>query len=60
MEVHENPLSRLSYEEIKGLLGTIIDNDIVGDFAEPTIINGLPTDFDGRDQWGACVHPIRD
>ena len=25
MEVDENPLSKLSYQEIKGLLGTVID-----------------------------------
>jgi len=49
MEAHLNPLANLSYTEIKGLLGTIIGDDgVEGDFAEPTIVNNLPTDFDGR------------
>jgi len=60
MEIEDNPLANKSYEEIRGLLGTMVDfNDM--EFPDPEASNDmLPTSFDSRDKWSNCVHPIRD
>ena len=51
MEVHENPLSKLSYDQIKGLLGApLMDQasiDPVGKDSCPVSAN-LPAEFDAR------------
>lgn len=59
MEVHENPLSKLTIEQVKGLLGTQI-REPLGLPAPAASNSATPTAFDSRTQWGDCVHPIRD
>jgi cathepsin B len=60
MEMEENPLHHMSLETVKGMLGTIFDTD--SDFPEPLTDSNavLPTNFNAKDKWGTCVHPIRD
>jgi hypothetical protein len=57
----DNPLHHMTYETVKGLLGTIYDTE--SDFPEPIMSASnaaLPTNFDARTQWGSCVHAVRD
>jgi len=56
-----NPMRNKSVEEIKGLLGTIVEpvSEATLDTVEPVLLEGLPATFDWREQ-GNCVHPIRD
>ena len=65
MEVDENPLSKYTPEEIKGLFGAYYEDYLEGE--ELTIVSerefpdlALPESFDSRDQWGDYVHEIRD
>lgn len=58
-EAHLNPLAYRSYDEIKGLLGTILGEDAGNVYSEPFEIEASAT-FDARTKWGSCVHPIRD
>lgn len=47
---------------VKGLMGTIIPtSDMEFPDPEPLHMNEqLPQNFDSREKWGDCVHPIRD
>jgi hypothetical protein len=47
-EAHLNPLANKSYEEIKGLMGTILGEDANMSFNEPTILESVPASFDAR------------
>ena len=59
MEVDENPLSKLSLDEIKGLLGTKIDPFKAN--PNSNVKNMSPVEnFDSRTEWPDCIHPIRD
>jgi cathepsin B len=60
MELEENPLHHMSFDQVAGLLGTI--NDFTERmFPEPEVSNAAaPTSFDSRTQWPNCVHAIRD
>jgi len=63
MDMETNPMLRKSYEEIKMMLGAIIDwsaLDADTDFTSPTMLAAVPDTFDSRTQWPNCVHPIRD
>jgi cathepsin B len=40
------------------MMGTIISEPM--GYQRPAIANGVPATFDARDQWGSCVHEIRD
>jgi len=60
LEIHENPFAHKSYDEIKGLLGTVLGEDAGMVFSEEQVSNDVPASFDGRTQWGKCIHPIRD
>ena len=62
MEVNENPLSKYTYEELKGFLGTYQDDYdsvfLTGETADPNY--SAPASFDSRQQWPNYVHSIRD
>ena len=58
LEVHENPLTKLTAEQIQGLLGTRVQPP--AGYAAPEEILGLPDNFDAREQWPNCIHEIRD
>jgi len=63
MEVHENPLSKLSTEQVFGLLGAKVafgDAAPNGKYITPTINPNIPANFDSREQWPGAVHAIRD
>jgi len=46
-----NPLRNLSIDQIKGLLGTIVEptSQAALDLVEPVLIDGVPSTFDWRD-----------
>lgn len=48
LEVHENPLSNLSVDDIKGLLGTRNEKAPDGMFAAPEELEAVPAAFDSR------------
>ena len=63
LEVHENPLGKLTTEEVYGLLGAKvgpIDSNEALPFPEPEELTAVPATFDSRQRWGGCVHAIRD
>mmetsp|Transcript_23364 Transcript_23364/g.22989 ORF Transcript_23364/g.22989 Transcript_23364/m.22989 type:complete len:308 (-) Transcript_23364:42-965(-) len=60
MEVSENPLNRFSKPELLGLLGTIANQDSDSLAIFESDLTSTPSTFDGRDEFGDCVHPIRD
>lgn len=65
MEIDENPLSKLTYEEIKGLLGTFPGDDLENDGIPMTSELMDPNykasaSFDARTKWPNFIHPIRD
>jgi cathepsin B len=60
MEVEDNPLSKFTYDEIKGLLGTIVDDDELVGFKKYDKVLDVPDQFDARDKWPKYIHPIRD
>jgi len=53
----EHPLRNMSNDEIRGLLGTILEapTDVIS-----TSDLNAPESFDSRVEWPKCVHPIRD
>jgi cathepsin B len=55
-EVHDNPLSKLSAGEVYGLLGANLQAPV--GYSAPKVVS-VPASFDSRDQWGSCVHEIR-
>ena len=58
MEIEENPLHHKTIEQIKGLLGAIVDRDdsLVPETDIDVEING---GFDCRTAWpGCCANPI--
>lgn len=59
MEVEENPLALLSEEQVMAYLGTYLKDPVV-EGHEIALQDGLdlPINFDGRQQWGSCVHGI--
>jgi C1A family cysteine protease len=58
-EVDQNPLSKLTIDEIKGLLGTIVQGPV--GLPGPLPHNGeVPKEFDSRTNWPGCVHEIKD
>jgi len=59
--MEENPLHHMTIEQVKGLLGTIVDHEDTT-FPEVAVEDGYTaaTSFDARDTWGSWVHPIRD
>lgn len=62
MEVADNPLIYKTNRELLASLGSKKRTQPVG-LPGPTkkIDNGsVPASFDSRDQWGSCIHPIRD
>ena len=59
MEVSENPFANETEEQIRARLGTIITAPF-GFQKTSAPRTGVPSSFDARDQWGSCVHPIRD
>ena len=59
MEVDENPLSKLTLEEIRGLLGTKIDPFKAKTNSDVKSVDPVDN-FDSRQEWPDCVHAIRD
>lgn len=62
MDPEKNPLSKLPEEVVRGLMGTIITTSDM-EFPDPVhreSNEALPENFDPRDKWGSCIHPIRD
>jgi len=58
-EVESNPLKKYTGDQVRALLGTV-RRDPQG-YAKTTASKvGVPSSFDARTQWGACIHPIRD
>jgi len=55
-----NKFASWSVDELKSLMGTIIEplpEKIVDNTSLP--LSSIPESFDARDQWGSCIHPIR-
>lgn len=48
--------------EVKKLLGAKLDRPVADYLAEPTVLHlkAIPAEFDSRQQWPTCIHPIRD
>jgi cathepsin B len=59
MEMEENPLHHMTYEQVIGLLGTHVDFED-SEFPEPEVSNDINGAFDARTKWPTCIHPIRD
>mmetsp|Transcript_18182 Transcript_18182/g.13223 ORF Transcript_18182/g.13223 Transcript_18182/m.13223 type:complete len:143 (-) Transcript_18182:550-978(-) len=59
MEVSENPFAGMSLEEAKRRLGAQDYSTLEG-VVEFDRMKSVPASFDGRQEWGSCVHPIRD
>ncbi len=60
MDLEENPLYYKSIDEVRGLLGTILDAEDIT-FPDPEPTNTVTSSsFDARTKWGSCIHPIRD
>ena len=55
----------MSMDEIRAMMGTVVsedpplDNAFANDQDYSDIINNLPAEFDAREKWGSCIHPIR-
>jgi len=58
--LHLNPLANKSYEQIKGMMGTILGEDAGMDFAAGVELDAVPATFDSRDYFSGCIHEIRD
>lgn len=66
MDPSKNPLSRVSKDEIMGMMGTILapvpasalDRFNANHSAGTKV--GFPDSFDARSEFGSCMHPIRD
>jgi len=61
MELEENPLHHMTIDQVKGLLGTIVDHTDTT-FPNASVPNGYTASasFDARSKWGSCVHAVRD
>jgi len=59
MEVSENPLSKMTIEEIDGLMGLQIKKPTYKYPPKDMLIGAIPDSFDSRTKWAGCVHPIR-
>ena len=62
-EADENPFRNYSVEDIKGLFNPTMEfnGNSKGDYRSCEVsTKTAPINFDGRDQWGDCIHPIRD
>lgn len=60
-EPHENPFKDFSSEQIDALFGTMIQpSNGPETYVPPVDVSTVPASFDARDQWGSCVHNIRD
>lgn len=58
-EVEENPLKSIPADQLRGMLGTFTMPP--KGYPAPVASNlAAPGAFDARQQWGACIHPIRD
>jgi cathepsin B len=57
LDVAENPFASYSMEQIKALLGTVVQGPAG---FPPVQIVDAPASFDSRTQWPGCVHSIRD
>jgi len=58
--MHLNPFANKSYDEIKGLMGTILGEDAGMDFKSGVELEAVPATFDSRDYFSGCIHAIRD
>jgi len=60
MEVSENPFAGMSFSDLQGRLGGF-ESANYGDIPEfDRVKENLASNFDGRTEWGSCVHEIRD
>eukprot|EP00350_Pseudokeronopsis_sp_OXSARD2_P004237 CAMPEP_0170540092 /NCGR_PEP_ID=MMETSP0211-20121228/115_1 /TAXON_ID=311385 /ORGANISM="Pseudokeronopsis sp., Strain OXSARD2" /LENGTH=308 /DNA_ID=CAMNT_0010842371 /DNA_START=21 /DNA_END=950 /DNA_ORIENTATION=- len=59
-EVNENPLSKYTLDELKGMLGDDSNADMGHLWEFKNSIPTLPDNFDSREEWPDCIHPIRD
>jgi len=60
MEVAENPLSKLTAEQIQGMLGALREEGVESTPPTQIFTADPPTNFDSRQQWPNWIHPIRD
>lgn len=66
MEVDENPFANWSIEDIKSLMGAKLgdDNEELANLeileVDGEELEDYPENFDGRQEWGSSIHPIRD
>eukprot|EP00124_Ichthyophonus_hoferi_P002920 Ihof_evm7s223 gene=Ihof_evmTU7s223 len=49
--------------DIMTMMGTVVEDeapyDAINELSYFDVINSFPTSFDGREQWGRCIHPVR-
>lgn len=43
-----------------GLVGLNLSKTVPAGAKKPAKVGAVPANFDGRDKWGTCIHPIRD
>ena len=62
-EAEENPLAGKSDEELRGLIGAMVDEDNLD--LSGADVNDIPVwqgatyaPFDSRTKWGSCIHPV--
>ena len=55
-----NVFSQYTEEQLKGLMGTIIEPLTASGLDFEDYVGAVPTNFDARTQWPTLVHPIRD
>jgi len=60
MSPEENPLAKLSYDEIKGLMGLVMKNQSAEHSATTLSVGSIPDAFDGRTKFSSCQKAIRD
>ena len=58
VDVSENPFASYTMDQIKALLGTVVQGP--AGFPPVEAVVGAPASFDARTQWPGCVHAIRD
>jgi len=59
MELHKNPLAKMSADDVLGLMCGHNAEDS-NEFFAPAVRTAVPTAFDWRSQNPNPVHPIRD
>ncbi len=61
-DYEKNPFRSWTREEVQHFLGTRKDLHFRRPLPAqtPAKVSVLPTNFDARTQWGACIHPVRD